>query len=1356
MVQTIDEIAEILKALKLDTEINSEETEKILTSINSKLESIADDYAANSLLKDYIVDLRQTLDARHGYTIDKYNEFENSFKSINEIQQTAIKSSDLDELLQKINSNIETIKNSYIDKSSENVQNLSAGIDNLNLSLDNVNDKLSEKISLDFDTTRDLIENISTEISKWNETLINENQSIDNRNSNRIQDLSGSIRALEENINLQTDNYREMLELKTSDLKDFMNSNTTILASSHVSLENKLTEKLSAIENLSHGFEANIIDVNNNLQSVIQNLLAMDTTGQNDIIKRELENIFITSDAILSTLKIFDQKNDELAKMISNLTACENNDLFRQQTEDITDKINALETAFKTIRFEDNFTDLLNKTTAISSVVEDVKNIVAEFPKSDDTDGKFCELNEKLASVVTDDDFNTFRSDLTDFIQKIVDTSNYFNNGLSENKEKLEQILQSLQSSDAKEMIREISDTVSENSAKNLTTITTGLDVISEKLDNAAFNFQHKADENAEKITDAINDINVKISLFNKEVCENIIGKYPDLSVVNESLHDFIGEINDIYKQTGSVIEEKLSAKLFELEKSFAENADRYNEKLAEFKSDSEKFNHEFSSSINTKTEDILFSLEPLKNDLRQIIEYDFSSKLNELKEQLGDVYTYVTTQTDLTQNQTVTEKLENFYRGLLEKIAIVDENMNIRSQNNLELIKSAIEEIKHLSCSNMSINSQFMEEEKAFMKEIDEKIVQFSSNCAGVLANVPVDITNALNSRLETVVEELRGYIGAPVSADDLVFAVDNLKNEFSARIAELENKQCSKEDYDRTKEELLLILNQLSEKIDETVLRFSDNGFDEHQTQFMSELNNFKDSIISMLNETEKSSQNSIKSIQEKIELLSGNYSDVTLYNKINDIYDKTDEISERLNLQSSSESTDINETLYSIEDKVSASSEVNEKIAKSLLNIAEKYSTLSRNSKQNTDILQILQEKLSSFSEKDVSDFDTLQSEIENIKSLIENQRQYFKDDEISDRTIAITDCLHELEKKIDDIEKNAVGTIDLTANANDIKESLTEAIANVFTQISFIEETEEIKGYVEEKTDAVSAGIQELRNLLQKLACNTGDETYSYSLQDVESDIAKLRLILNKISESASNDELNRLSDNVANVENTLKDLHNTLTQEEFAGFREDFEKINEDIVSISSRTNKLLLNSDNSYKSLNDGINAFKGMVNNLNEKIDNLSAVEIQKRIEQKITNINNAVTASVNSNKVIREVLMYLGEWMDTTTENINFLSEKTSEISNSCGKFTSVNSAIKELKKTLPEKSDLLTTLENKFEEQQERIAGLETKLEKVLKVLDAASDTKLTKKVDKIEKLINKLSTNVEKLASHVVEE
>ena len=59
----------------------------------------------------------------------------------------------------------------------------------------------------------------------------------------------------------------------------------------------------------------------------------------------------------------------------------------------------------------------------------------------------------------------------------------------------------------------------------------------------------------------------------------------------------------------------------------------------------------------------------------------------------------------------------------------------------------------------------------------------------------------------------------------------------------------------------------------------------------------------------------------------------------------------------------------------------------------------------------------------------------------------------------------------------------------------------------------------------------------------------------------------------------------------------------------------------------------------------------------------------------------------------------------------------------------------------------------MEDRFEQQQERIDRLEMSLEKILSAVEEIDDSKVTRKIDKIDKQLLKLSTNIEKLASYV---
>ena len=62
-------------------------------------------------------------------------------------------------------------------------------------------------------------------------------------------------------------------------------------------------------------------------------------------------------------------------------------------------------------------------------------------------------------------------------------------------------------------------------------------------------------------------------------------------------------------------------------------------------------------------------------------------------------------------------------------------------------------------------------------------------------------------------------------------------------------------------------------------------------------------------------------------------------------------------------------------------------------------------------------------------------------------------------------------------------------------------------------------------------------------------------------------------------------------------------------------------------------------------------------------------------------------------------------------------------------------------------------LGNLEEKFEQQEERIDRLEMTIEKILSAVEDIDDSKVNKKIDKLDKQLAKLSINIEKLTAYV---
>lgn len=406
---------------------------------------------------------------------------------------------------------------------------------------------------------------------------------------------------------------------------------------------------------------------------------------------------------------------------------------------------------------------------------------------------------------------------------------------------------------------------------------------------------------------------------------------------------------------------------------------------------------------------------------------------------------------------------------------------------------------------------------------------------------------------------------------------------------------------------------------------------------------------------------------------------------------------------------------------------------------------FSTLDNSDDKIAKMLELLQDKVEALANTDVSE---IKDEIHSIKDLIEYQKEYFEKYTDDEKSQEISSHLQTLIGDISKIEKN-VSEIDLEKNSQDIKDSVMTAILSAMDQVSFVEETEEIKDFVEEKTNAINETLLDVKKQLTNIsnAGNSDMDFYSYSLQDVESDLAKLRLTLNELSANpSSNDEVGVISANIGRMAKSIEQLQADLKNKEADGaLQTDFEKLKEDILSLSVRTNKILLNSDNSQKFITDTLDDFTQKTTNLQDKLEDLA----NNKLDARLSVIENTVKENASTSKRLQSVMTYLGEWMDGTTEAISNIQETTAQAS-------TVTEMIETLKSEIPNQAEILEAVEVKFEEQQAKIDNLEQKLEKVLEKLSALDENVINKKIDKLDEKLDRLSMNIEKLTAYVDEE
>ena len=358
------------------------------------------------------------------------------------------------------------------------------------------------------------------------------------------------------------------------------------------------------------------------------------------------------------------------------------------------------------------------------------------------------------------------------------------------------------------------------------------------------------------------------------------------------------------------------------------------------------------------------------------------------------------------------------------------------------------------------------------------------------------------------------------------------------------------------------------------------------------------------------------------------------------------------------------------------------------------------------------------------------------LQNISIQLDSFQQRFEE-EFSKNTVE--EISQKLEETKDEYLKNIGEEVkqniqpDLDSKFNEVKEHVDEQFSEVNEQ--FNEVNAKFNG-VNEQFNAVSEqfnAVKEQFNVLRVGSTEDVEDDYTYAMQDIESDIAHLRLAMDELTTCVKSNSLKQIADYVNEIVKQVDSMKFNISQDDIFKIKIDIEKITGDVISISSRMNKLLLASDESAQALNASLVSFRDTISELYtglKKLDYSAMIEKLNIIEEKMASYEQKEHTTFN-------VINKITEWA-------NSFEEKTDEISETINK----------LKKSMPSNEAVLDDLEEKFAKQQQRMDMLEEKLDELLSKDKDSSN--ISKKFTDIDKQLTKLNNNIEKLTSYVDEE
>lgn len=331
--------------------------------------------------------------------------------------------------------------------------------------------------------------------------------------------------------------------------------------------------------------------------------------------------------------------------------------------------------------------------------------------------------------------------------------------------------------------------------------------------------------------------------------------------------------------------------------------------------------------------------------------------------------------------------------------------------------------------------------------------------------------------------------------------------------------------------------------------------------------------------------------------------------------------------------------------------------------------------------------------------------------------------------------------------------------------DLEKKFALQLVQVFDNISFDEEVEVIKDSIEDSSFQLKKEIQQVKNLLgahnpdikldQPIQGTLND--YAYTMLDVENDMVKIRKLLDDMSKSVEKEqEINQenikdITSTIASVVELLESSEGQYSAEVLKSFQVQFDILNDDISSISKRTNKLVLTSEDVGKELKKNVADFSFILSSLNRDITKIS------QIDKKIDNSNKMLMSSIKSDKVLNEAFMHLAQWIDDASEKIKNIDENVARLNSGNNEFL-----LRELINKIEAQQQVINSYESRFAQilSQKQNEEMKTLLEFTAGQAQASNENSkgnklMLQRMEALEKNILKFEQTIKKITSHVEE-
>ena len=941
---------------------------------------------------------------------------------------------------------------------------------------------------------------------------------------------------------------------------------------------------------------------------------------------------------------------------------------------------------------KNNLKDLDDKMSSLKELNEvsssDIKNLIEKLSVS--VDSIHTGFDERVSDNFEAIDKNN--SEIRELLNKLYSSLDTIQENIDNNfKDNLN--AQHSDSEETKELINKLYSALDSLKNEFDTTIKDGF--------NSFSSANKESKEFFSRVDSAIRDIKKDVNSDLK----------PNIESIENSISDIKTSMNDISSNMGSELADmlfKFDAGLSEFEKNFGSG---FNNKVSGMKdaissieanlSDVKNSVDEIAPSISYDLKEIISKLNSSMTEFEDNFGVKFSEEISSLKTSIDSISPDKSSIQDVLSNfdKILEEAKESINAALEEKVKLLENeissfklSIDSLKQSNSEVISkfdTSFEVLKNELGSNIDERVKTLTDEIAEFKTTLENykpdnsaLEELISGMEATLNGIKSDLGDELDERVKTLTDEIAGFKQSAETlknnGEDVKFLISDLEKTFSLTSESMDQ---------RVVEEI----SSLSSKITELGDVF---GTDKKEVKEL--IDRLDTSISEIKNNIDDS--NKFEDIYVKIdavlELLDG-LSEESPLELIIAVKESVDDIQKRISTTYEQVPAHSNDEVLALLDEVkSALVDLEENVGLSesdiMLGISEAKDELKEEIK-NID-LSSLKNGLSEVK-------DELKNEIKNIDiSSIKSDFSEAKD-EIKNEIVSLDAKIENSLSKISSVETQK-DLQELKGQVNSIVGDLVSEIVTIFDNISFEEESEEIKDFIYESSEGIRYDVGQIKNavfevkntlrgsseentlneiieklnrlsdvqsLIEGVENGIGSvlsffQSEKYSLTDVEDDFAKIRLAINELSQKTENEE------EINNIRESVVDL-----KYDFQNIAQKFEQLNEDVTNLNMCTNKLILSSEDSTNVLRDNLENFKNMItksepDKIQQTLSNMTFAfnDSIKLFDRRFSELKHEMQvftehSANNSNSLenIKNSFLVLAEWMESAGKVLEELGE-------------------------------------------------------------------------------------------------